>query len=133
MAASVMDYIFRRLALDFLPYDTRAELGIFTAKERAAQIQAEAAAEAASVDLAGMAASAPVSAPVGASTAPQAEVPKAEQEKEAPTSAHSSTELLEVVLGTSADAPLCFTCGTKMRPAGSCYVCEGCGSTSGCS
>ena len=22
---------------------------------------------------------------------------------------------------------MCFTCGTKMRPAGSCYVCEGCG------
>jgi len=133
MAASVMDYIFRRLALDFLPYDTRAELGIFTAKERAAQIQAEAAAEAASVDLAGMAASAPVSAPVGAAAAPQAEAPRAEAEKEAPSSAHSNTELLEVVLGTSADAPLCFTCGTKMRPAGSCYVCEGCGSTSGCS
>ena len=35
--------------------------------------------------------------------------------------------------GKAADAPLCFTCGTKMRPAGSCYVCEGCGSTSGCS
>jgi ribonucleoside-diphosphate reductase alpha chain len=35
--------------------------------------------------------------------------------------------------GTAADAPLCMTCGTKMRPAGSCYVCEGCGSTSGCS
>ena len=34
---------------------------------------------------------------------------------------------------TSADAPLCMTCGTKMRPAGSCYVCEGCGRTSGCS
>ena len=130
MAASVMDYIFRRLALDFLPYDTRAELGIFTAKERAAQIQAEAAAEAANVDLAGMAASAPVSAPVGAAAAPQAEAPKA---TEPPASVGSSTELLEVVLGTSADAPLCFTCGTKMRPAGSCYVCEGCGSTSGCS
>ena len=42
MAASVMDYIFRRLALDFLPYERRAELGIFTAKERAAQVQAEA-------------------------------------------------------------------------------------------
>ncbi|GAA2543860.1 vitamin B12-dependent ribonucleotide reductase [Winogradskya consettensis] len=133
MAASVMDYIFRRLALDFLPYDTRAELGIFTAKERAAQIQAEAAeaagvvAETTSVDLAGMAASAPV-------TAPTAEVPAVtEIEKAAPTTAHSSTELLEIVLGTSADAPLCFTCGTKMRPAGSCYVCEGCGSTSGCS
>ncbi|GAB1642398.1 vitamin B12-dependent ribonucleotide reductase [Krasilnikovia sp. MM14-A1259] len=129
MAASVMDYIFRRLALDFLPYDTRAELGIFTAKERAAQIQAEAAA-AADMDLAGMAASAPVSAPVGAASAPSAPAPAAEV---APASVGSSTELVEVVLGTSADAPLCFTCGTKMRPAGSCYVCEGCGSTSGCS
>jgi ribonucleoside-diphosphate reductase alpha chain len=133
MAASVMDYIFRRLALDFLPYDTRAELGIFTAKERAAQIQAEA--EAASVDLAGMAQSAPVSAPVGASAAPQAEPPKAPEGPSGAEEKHvgSSTELLEVVLGQSADAPLCFTCGTKMRPAGSCYVCEGCGSTSGCS
>jgi ribonucleoside-diphosphate reductase alpha chain len=133
MAASVMDYIFRRLALDFLPYDTRAELGIFTAKERAAQIQAEV--EAANVDLAGMAQSAPVSAPVGAAAAPQAEAPKAADTAEPPGEKHvgSSTELLEVVLGQSADAPLCFTCGTKMRPAGSCYVCEGCGSTSGCS
>jgi ribonucleoside-diphosphate reductase alpha chain len=123
-----MDYIFRRLALDFLPYETRAELGIFTARERAAQIQAEA--EAANVDLAGMAASAPVSAPVGAAAAKPA---PPEAEKEAPASVGSSTELLEIVFGTSADAPLCFTCGTKMRPAGSCYVCEGCGSTSGCS
>ena len=46
---------------------------------------------------------------------------------------HSSAELMEQFLGTAADAPMCFTCGTKMRPAGSCYVCEGCGSTSGCS
>jgi len=49
------------------------------------------------------------------------------------TEAHSSTELIELTLGKAADAPLCMTCGTKMRPAGSCYVCEGCGSTSGCS
>lgn len=46
---------------------------------------------------------------------------------------HSSAELMEKFLGKSADAPMCMTCGTKMRPAGSCYVCEGCGSTSGCS
>jgi ribonucleoside-diphosphate reductase alpha chain len=45
----------------------------------------------------------------------------------------SSTELIELRQGKLADAPLCLTCGTKMRPAGSCYVCEGCGSTSGCS
>ena len=43
----------------------------------------------------------------------------------------SSAELLELVQGKESDAPLCFTCGTKMRPAGSCYVYEGCGSTSG--
>ena len=47
--------------------------------------------------------------------------------------AHCSAELLELVTGTATDAPLCMTCGTKMRPAGSCYVREGCGSTSGCS
>jgi len=31
------------------------------------------------------------------------------------------------------DAPLCYQCGSKMQPAGSCYVCSSCGSTSGCS
>jgi ribonucleoside-diphosphate reductase alpha chain len=46
---------------------------------------------------------------------------------------HSSAELLEAIKGKASDAPLCMTCGVKMRPAGSCYVCEGCGSTSGCS
>ena len=29
--------------------------------------------------------------------------------------------------------PLCATCGAQMRPAGTCYACEGCGATSGCS
>src|ERR1051325_3771036 len=37
MASSVMDYIFRRLALDHLPYEDRAELGILSAAERAAE------------------------------------------------------------------------------------------------
>src|SRR5256714_6207495 len=62
MAASVMDYIFRRLALDFLPYERRAELGIFTAEERAAQLRAEAEAASpaeTSEELAAMPASAP--------------------------------------------------------------------------
>jgi ribonucleoside-diphosphate reductase alpha chain len=143
MAASVMDYIFRRLALDFLPYDRRAELGIFTAAERTAQMRAEAEAESAASELSAMAVSAPVrsepkpkptspsSADAGSGTANlPAATPAATP---APSSVHSSTELLEAVIGKAADAPLCFTCGTKMRPAGSCYVCEGCGSTSGCS
>ena len=53
--------------------------------------------------------------------------------REVSVEVHSSAELLEKFQGISADAPMCMTCGTKMRPAGSCYVCEGCGSTSGCS
>ncbi|MBO4208554.1 vitamin B12-dependent ribonucleotide reductase [Micromonospora echinofusca] len=128
MAASVMDYIFRRLALDFLPYETRAELGIFTAAERAAQLRAEAEAESNGVDLTAMASSAPVET----RPEPAAEAAEPAAARSAPR-VGSSTELLEAVIGKAADAPLCFTCGTKMRPAGSCYVCEGCGSTSGCS
>ncbi|MEU7929289.1 vitamin B12-dependent ribonucleotide reductase [Micromonospora sp. NPDC049107] len=137
MAASVMDYIFRRLALDFLPYERRAELGIFTAGERAAQLRAEADAEAAAVtgaDLTAMASSAPVEAPAKTEAVAQPAQEMADVAAAKPvTSVGSSTELLEAVIGKAADAPLCFTCGTKMRPAGSCYVCEGCGSTSGCS
>jgi ribonucleoside-diphosphate reductase alpha chain len=126
MAASVMDYIFRRLALDFLPFETRADLGIFTAQERAAQARAEAAGETwtPDVDMQALASSAPI------------ESKPAAVEKPASTPARpagSSMELLELVQSKESDAPLCFTCGTKMRPAGSCYVCEGCGSTSGCS
>ncbi|MDQ1742924.1 MAG: ribonucleoside-diphosphate reductase alpha chain, partial [Pseudonocardiales bacterium] len=149
MAASVMDYIFRRLALDFLPQERRAELGIFTAEERAAQLRAELEGGSpadSSVELAAMASSAPIEHKVEEKAADRAEEPVADDkapEDKAPEDklaarlasgrAGSSTELLELVQGKAADAPLCFTCGTKMRPAGSCYVCEGCGSTSGCS
>ncbi|WP_112263465.1 vitamin B12-dependent ribonucleotide reductase [Lentzea terrae] len=120
IATSVLDYLFRRLALDYLPYDKRAQLGIFTADERSAQVAGEYGAPASSdVDLEGLRGS--------------VEAAPAQAETAAPKQVGSSTELLELHLGKAADAPLCMTCGTKMRPAGSCYLCEGCGSTSGCS
>src|SRR5204863_276475 len=50
-----------------------------------------------------------------------------------PAGLTDDADVLEQITGTAVDSPLCMTCGTKMRPAGSCYVCEGCGSTSGCS
>jgi ribonucleoside-diphosphate reductase alpha chain len=131
IASSVMDYIFRRLALDFLPFDTRSELGILTAAERAAQLRAEAGES--DVDLTEMRNSAPVEAKAKTVDEVKDEPKAAIEAKPAPRQVGSSTELLEAVQGKAADAPLCFTCGTKMRPAGSCYVCEGCGSTSGCS
>jgi ribonucleoside-diphosphate reductase alpha chain len=126
MANSMMDYIFRRLALDHLSYDTRAELGIFSAEERVAQ--------AAGQDPAALRAEEDVDPETLAQSVPVERPKVAEKPAPAPlTEAHSSTELIESHQGRTADAPLCLTCGTKMRPAGSCYVCEGCGSTSGCS
>jgi ribonucleoside-diphosphate reductase alpha chain len=128
MATSVMDYIFRRLALDYLPYEKRADLGVFTAAERAAQARGEDPAAVRgndeSVDLAALAVSAPIEAPRPAKWEAAAGVAEVRVAAEPPA---------VFTPNTSADAPLCFTCGTKMRPAGSCYVCEGCGSTSGCS
>jgi ribonucleoside-diphosphate reductase alpha chain len=132
MAASVMDYIFRRLALDHLTYDQRAELGILTTAERTAALAGEdPAAPADEVDPDVLAQSVPVETAQPA----KPENPKPERGTSEPSlaTAHSSTELIEAHQGRSADAPLCLNCGTKMRPAGSCYVCEGCGSTSGCS
>ena len=41
IATSMMDYIFRRLALDHLPYEQRAELGILSAAERAAELSGQ--------------------------------------------------------------------------------------------
>jgi ribonucleoside-diphosphate reductase alpha chain len=132
MAQSVLDYIFRRLALDYLPFDTRAGLGIYTAAERTRQLETGVYAPIEDdEDLESMA----QSVPVKAKPAPVGVVDKtvAAAAHEAPAQVHSSIELLEVLTGSSSDAPLCLNCGSKMRPAGSCFVCEGCGSTSGCS
>jgi len=140
LASSVMDYIFRRLALDHLPYEDRAELGILSAAERAAEVAGhDPSGLAEEVDPTVLAQSAAVEQPHHAE---RDSVPAPPQPQAPPTAApfpggsaapHSTAELIESQQGRTADAPLCLTCGTKMRPAGSCYVCEGCGSTSGCS
>ena len=125
IAQSFMDYIFRRLALDYLSFDDRSDLGIYTAAERARYVE------------------------TGSylSEEEEAEMPEAESlrndayddfnvdgaRQPSLIDAHTTAELMESMTGRAVDAPLCMTCGTKMRPSGSCYVCEGCGSTSGCS
>ncbi|MEY9210857.1 vitamin B12-dependent ribonucleotide reductase [Thermobifida halotolerans] len=119
MAQSVVDYIFRRLALDYLPYEERAALGVLSAEERAAQAAGEDPAQVAA-EVVTYAQSAPVT---------EAEARAARREPESQGAAGAA----EAGRGFSTDAPLCVSCGTKMRPSGSCYVCEGCGSTSGCS
>jgi ribonucleoside-diphosphate reductase alpha chain len=139
IASSVMDYIFRRLALDHLSFDQRAELGILSAAERAAEVAGhDPAGLSDDLDPEELAQSAAVEQPIH-SERPVIQPPAQPSAPPAPNGIvlsagpHSSTELVEAQQGRTADAPLCLTCGTKMRPAGSCYVCEGCGSTSGCS
>lgn len=135
MAQSIMDYIFRRLALDYMSFDERSMLGIYTAEERQRHLETgsyEPYEETGSVaEL--------VSPEVEEAVHGRLET-EGDQAPEPlevtivePKQAHTSAELMEKITGTAIDSPLCFTCGTKMRPAGSCYVCEGCGSTSGCS
>jgi ribonucleoside-diphosphate reductase alpha chain len=132
MAQSIMDYIFRRLALDYLPFDERAALGIYSADERSRQLDT------------GSYEPAPVEVSEAESlkaVEPVAEKPTTVEDasvdaaaaKPVSSEVRTTAEMFELITGTSVDAPLCFTCGTKMRPSGSCYVCEGCGSTSGCS
>ncbi|GAA1377537.1 vitamin B12-dependent ribonucleotide reductase [Luteococcus sanguinis] len=150
IAQSIMDYIFRRLALDYLSFDERAELGIYTAAERARYV--ETGSYISEEDEAQMPESESLKndeyddvrvdgglrQPALIEATPEVQVIAGgvEQPGAAKVSTgapHTTSELLESLTGHAVDAPLCMTCGTKMRPSGSCYVCEGCGSTSGCS
>ena len=129
MAQSIMDYIFRRLALDYLTFDERAELGINTASERARYV--ETGKYLSEDDEADLIESESLKNDAADEVRVHAYGPN--QPALLETTARSTAEVLEKQSGMSVDAPLCLTCGTKMRRSGSCYICEGCGSTSGCS
>jgi ribonucleoside-diphosphate reductase alpha chain len=133
IAQSMMDYIFRRLALDYLPFETRSAIGLYSAAERARALETgeytEDVVEPDEFDH--------ISEPVAVqAVAPKVatKVQSVKIEAKAPSQGYgSSTELMEAMSGIKSDAPLCMTCGVKMRMSGACYVCEGCGNTSGCS
>jgi ribonucleoside-diphosphate reductase alpha chain len=119
-ASSLMDLIFRRLALEYLSEDKRTALGIRTIDERKEAARQEHPSGEGSGSTTPALESGP--APVEASTEPRPEGPRLVA---VPTPAPPTS--MEI------DAPLCYSCGSKMQPAGSCYVCSSCGSTSGCS
>jgi ribonucleoside-diphosphate reductase alpha chain len=121
LATSIVDYVFRRLAIDYLDEPTRRRLGIMTSEERSDLVKGKGEngngngnghAEAKAENAPGSVMPGPVMVEPPAMTAP-------------PAALKPSTQF--------ADAPLCYNCGNQMRPAGSCFVCESCGSTSGCS
>jgi ribonucleoside-diphosphate reductase alpha chain len=127
IAQSMMDYIFRRLALDYLPFEARSGMGLYSANERTRALETGEYTQESPVEIDEFDRT-PTPAPVAVSK------PKEVKATTAPSQGYgSSTELFEAMTGIASDAPLCMTCGVKMRQSGACYVCEGCGNTSGCS
>ena len=127
-AASIMDYLFRRLALEYLTYAEREELGIFSIDERL-QPTLPGVEESSYVSSTGSDVAAdPKSIPSVEELVTQLEMGIAPV---APVSDHSA-EIARKAQKHS-DAPMCMQCGVQMNRAGSCHACPSCGSTSGCS
>jgi hypothetical protein len=114
IANSLMDYLFRKLAVMYLSQEERAELNILTVEERKQP------------------------------TLPGVEetVVETRQGSELPAdppSIESASTLFEHEPATTtteirhSDAPMCMQCGVQMIRAGSCHACPSCGTTSGCS
>jgi ribonucleoside-diphosphate reductase alpha chain len=121
-ASSIMDYLFRRLALEYLTLEERAELGIFSVEERLQPT------------LPGVE-EAVIETSTGSEMVPDP--------KSIPSVSELTTQMelglmapapVDVPPGTRhADAPMCMQCGVQMIRSGSCHACPSCGSTSGCS
>jgi ribonucleoside-diphosphate reductase alpha chain len=121
-ATSILDYIFRRLAVDYLSPAERAELNILTIGERTQ----------------------PTLPGVEESTV---ETRQGTDLPPDPPSIESAMTLLDLAADEApapspaapapavrhADAPMCMQCGVQMQRAGSCHACPSCGNTSGCS
>ena len=112
-ASSITDYIVRRLALDYLSFDDRLELGLASIEDmpmfdaQTSLIEAEVPAATAAVS------------PVAIVSPSVSEVP--------------ATATVDAKLTVDSTAPLCYNCGNQTQRSGSCYVCTSCGSTTGCS
>jgi ribonucleoside-diphosphate reductase alpha chain len=126
IATSLVDYIFRRIALDYLSPEERADLGIFSTSERMQPtlpgVEEMATPSVGLVDDglgggAGVGAGAGAPAPANHPTSPSV----------------GATGAYPLARAEQRDAPYCYSCGDAMQRAGSCYVCASCGTTSGCS
>jgi ribonucleoside-diphosphate reductase alpha chain len=107
-ATSITDYIFRRLALDYLSFDDRLELGLANIDDMPLENQTTLLED-------------PV---VAATESSQDFAEKVEPKSEQPQPAKVTKD---------DTAPLCYNCGNQTQRAGSCFVCTSCGSTTGCS
>ena len=139
LASSLVDYIFRRLAVEYLTYEERVDMGILTIGERSQPtlpgVEEATTSRDSSVDL----------DPAGDElrldltdhSRPSTEGPSSATPPPTPTAqppAPAGPRAAAVPEGSRRiDAPYCYGCGMEMQRAGSCYVCSSCGATSGCS
>ncbi|MFM8237787.1 MAG: vitamin B12-dependent ribonucleotide reductase, partial [Actinomycetota bacterium] len=110
-ATSLVDYIFRRLAVEYLTYEKREAMGILTVGER----------------------SQPTLPGVEEATTPSVPSLDLPPEDRAPSAALGTPGAVPPVEARTVEMVLCHVCGDIMQRAGSCYACPSCGSTSGCS
>jgi len=116
IATSLVDYIFRRLALDYMSLTEREEVGVLSTAERTQPTLPGVVEQ--STPTVGIESSGTLfeAKPVEVTPKPMA-----------------STESSTLARAPQQDAPMCYSCGDSMQRAGSCYVCSSCGATSGCS
>ena len=111
-ATSLVDYIFRRMAVEYLTLEERTDLGIFTVHERLQPT------------LPGVEEAATPSLPAH---------DMLPLEDQAPSASVAPPEALVPAPVREVEVVLCYVCGDIMQRAGSCFACPSCGATSGCS
>jgi ribonucleoside-diphosphate reductase alpha chain len=119
-ASSIMDYLFRRLAIEYMTYDERAELGIFSVDERLQPTLPGVEEHVTATNQ-------------GSDLAPDPKSVDTGQLSFAPIDGLPADAAPILGIARPSDAPMCMQCGVTMMRSGSCYVCTSCGSTSGCS
>jgi|688.fasta_scaffold20457_2 ribonucleoside-diphosphate reductase alpha chain len=129
IASSIMDYLFRRLGLEYLTYDERVELGIFSRDERLQPTLPGVDETMVETNSGNEMVQDPKTIPSAGELADQMNAGLAPL---APSTDHSPAQGIPRVI-THSDAPMCMQCGVQMQRAGSCHACPSCGSTSGCS
>ena len=132
-AMSLVDYIARRLAVSYLSFDDRLELGLANIEDMPDQqtsLLGEIAPETPAV------VEVPQPLVVSASAVPAAKISSHNSSgytRNSSTGLTSHSALAVKHHQQDAAAPICYNCGNQTQRAGSCYVCSACGSTSGCS
>ncbi|GAC1499826.1 MAG: vitamin B12-dependent ribonucleotide reductase [Candidatus Saccharimonadales bacterium] len=129
-ASSIVDYIFRRLALTYLSFDDLLELGMASIDDMPLADQTSLLP---TNDMSVSPTTTTLNSSVSTST-----ISPVEHDLTAQSLTISDNQLpVEDVKRASVKqddtAPMCYNCGNQTQRAGSCYVCTSCGSTTGCS